>query len=103
MCTISFILLQYNFVYLTSILIPLYALAKTTSDNLTCLDNVYIAYDMVENKMTTLTQANISYLGNIAYSTVSNTQEPTAKAPTSHTALYENNTVHLNTQHLVKS
>ena len=58
-------------------LISLYALAKTTSNNLTRLDNL------------TWPKPNISCSENIAYSTVSNTQEPTANTPTGHTALYE--------------
>ena len=60
--------------------ISLYALAKPTSNNLTCLDNM--AYGTVGKNQH-------ACLGNIAYSTVSNTQEPTAKKPTGHTALYE--------------
>ena len=87
MCACSFCLLYYNFVDFINTLIPLYALAKTTSDNLTRLDNV--AYNTVGNRVTTSTQPNISFSENIAYSTVSNTQEPTADTPTGHTALYE--------------
>ena len=58
--------------------ISLCALAKTTTDNLTCSDNV--AYDTVRNRVMTSIQ-------NIAYNTVSNTQKPTTNTPTGHTAL----------------
>ena len=76
-----------TFVDFINTLISLYALAKTTSDNLTHLDNV--AYNTLGNRVTTSTRTNISCSENVAYSTVSNTQELTANTPTGHTALYE--------------
>ena len=65
---------------------PLQTLAKLTSADITCSENV--AYDTVGNTVKTSTQAKVTCTENTAYATLSNETQDT-NTSTSHNAGYD--------------